>query len=83
LTLALDPFVAPSGVAARLPKARIHHNVDGEPVHRLLADLDTHWRRSASFGVFSPRQRVGAAIRGAVGSAGPRSTGRPGGDGRC
>jgi hypothetical protein len=62
LTLALDPFVAPSSVAARLPKARIHHNVDGEPVHRLLADLDTHWRRSASFGVFSPRQRADGSL---------------------
>lgn len=62
LTLALDPHAAPSAVAARLPKALIHHNVAGEPVHRLLSDLDAAWRRAAPVGVFSARQRTAAAI---------------------
>ena len=64
LTLALDPNDAPSAVAARLPKALIHRNVPGQPVHRLLADLDAAWRRAAPVGVFSARQRTAAAIAG-------------------
>jgi hypothetical protein len=66
LTLALDPSAPPARVAARLPKVLISHNLPGEPVHRLLADLDEQWRRSASLGVFSPRQRLVAAVRGLV-----------------
>lgn len=62
LTLALDPGDAPSAVAARLPKALIHRNIAGEPVHRLLTDLDRAWRRAAPIGVFSARQRTAAAI---------------------
>ena len=63
LTLALDMSRAPSAVAARLPKALIHRNVPGEPVHRLLGDLDEHWHRSAPLAVFSPRQRTVATVR--------------------
>ena len=63
LTLALDPRLPPSAVAARLPKALIHHNQEGEAIHRLLTDLDAQWRRLAGLGVFSPRQRVAAAVR--------------------
>jgi hypothetical protein len=66
LTLALDPHVTPSAVAARLPKALIHHNVAGQAVHRLLRDLDRQWASAASVGVFSPRQRVVRAIHGLV-----------------
>ena len=61
LTLAVDLAMAPSAVAARLPKALIHHNVPGEPVHELLVALDEGWHRSASLSSFSPRQRFAAA----------------------
>jgi len=63
LTLALDVRREPSAVAARLPKALIHRNVPGEPVHDLLRELDQHWHRSAALAVFSPRQRMVATVR--------------------
>lgn len=44
----------PSELAARLPKALIHANVPGAPVHALLTDLDAAWERSPRFGA---RQR--------------------------
>jgi hypothetical protein len=64
LTLAVDLAMAPSAVAARLPKALIHHNVDGEPIGDLLAALDAGWQRSAALAAFSPRQRFAAAVEG-------------------
>jgi hypothetical protein len=60
LTLALDPSENPSAVAARLPKALIHRNVVGEPIHGLLADLDAGWHAHAALGVFGARQRLAA-----------------------
>ena len=63
LTLALDPLAEPSAVAARLPKVLIHRNVPGEPVHRLLTDMDEAWRRHAALGVFGARQRFVAVGR--------------------
>jgi hypothetical protein len=62
LTLAVDLDRRPSDVAARLPKALIHHNVDGEPIHRLLTALDAAWDRHAPRAVFGPRQRFVAAV---------------------
>jgi hypothetical protein len=62
LTLAVDLAMAPSAVAARLPKALIHHNVAGQPVHDLLAGLDAAWQRSSALSAFSPRQRFSAAV---------------------
>ena len=62
LTLAVDLAMAPSAVAARLPKALIHHNVPGQPIHDLLAALDAAWHRSVSLSTFSPRQRFAAAV---------------------
>ena len=64
LTLALDPLVPPGSVAARLPKALMSRNVPGERVHQLLIDLDEQWRRCSPIGVFSPQQRLVAAVRG-------------------
>jgi hypothetical protein len=59
LTLSLDlaHLERPSRVAERLPKALIHRNVPGEPVHALLAALDDAWARSAPQAAFGPRQR--------------------------
>lgn len=52
----------PSDVAARLPKALIHHNVPGQPVHRFLAALDDAWAGAAPYSAFGPRQRWAAAV---------------------
>ena len=57
LTLAWDPFDVerPSDVAERLPKALIHRNVPGEPVHALLAAAGRVGRDSTSERRFSAR----------------------------
>jgi hypothetical protein len=52
----------PSDLAERLPKALIHRNVPGEPVHKFLRDLDRAWDRAAPYSAFGPRQRWLAAI---------------------
>lgn len=52
----------PSIAAERLPKALIHHNVPGEPVHALLSALDGEWERAAGFSTFGPVQRWEAAL---------------------
>jgi hypothetical protein len=63
LTLAahLPTLERPSELAERLPKALIHHNVPGQPVHDLLAALDDAWDRAAAYAPFGPRQRWTAA----------------------
>ena len=63
LTLAaqLATLERPSALAERLPKALIHDNVPGQPVHALLAALDAAWDRSAAYAPFGPRQRWTAA----------------------
>jgi hypothetical protein len=47
----------PGALAERLPKSLIHHNVPGQPVHALLAELDEAWERSAALAAYGPRQR--------------------------
>ncbi|TAM84073.1 MAG: class I SAM-dependent methyltransferase [Jatrophihabitans sp.] len=47
----------PSELAERLPKALIHHNVPGSPIHALLRDLDTAWDAAAPLSAFGRRQR--------------------------
>lgn len=63
LTLAahLPSLDRPSSLAERLPKALIHHNVPGQPVHALLRALDDAWDRAAPYATFGPRQRWVAA----------------------
>ena len=63
LTLAahLPTLERPSELAERLPKALIHHNVPGQPVHDLLTALDDAWDRAAAYAPFGPRQRWVAA----------------------
>jgi hypothetical protein len=65
LTLAckLETLARPSELAERLPKALIHHNVPGQPIHALLANLDRAWDAAAALSVFGPRQRWTAACR--------------------
>jgi hypothetical protein len=50
----------PATFAERLPKALIHHNVPGHPVHALLAALGRAWDSSAT--PFGPRQRWLATV---------------------
>lgn len=52
----------PSVIAERLPKALIHHNVPGEPVHGLLEALDRAWDHSAPHASYGVRQRWLAAV---------------------
>lgn len=58
----LGPHRLPSVVAERLPKALIHRNVPGEPVHDLLTRIDDAWRRSAPFAPYGARQQAMAAF---------------------
>ncbi len=51
----------PAHLAERLPKALIHHNVPGQPVHALLRALDDAWARASPYAVYGPRQRWVAA----------------------
>jgi hypothetical protein len=64
LTLACDPFAIekPSDLAERLPKVLIHHNVRGQPIHRLLTAADRAWAAAAGHGVFGPRVRWRAML---------------------
>jgi hypothetical protein len=52
----------PSDLAERLPKALIHRNVPGEPVHQFLRDFDRAWDRAAPYSAFGARQRWLAAV---------------------
>ncbi|MBF9072280.1 class I SAM-dependent methyltransferase [Streptacidiphilus fuscans] len=66
-TLTLSTHLAslerPSDLAERLPKALIHRNVPGEPVHALLRDLDRAWASAAPYADFGVRQRWLATVR--------------------
>ncbi|MEW2381017.1 class I SAM-dependent methyltransferase [Micromonospora sp. NPDC047707] len=59
LTLAakLATLEGPAQFAERLPKALIHRNVPGEPVHALLTALGAAWRSAAPYAPYGPRQR--------------------------
>lgn len=57
LACALPTLSTPATLAERLPKALIHRNVPGEPIHDLLAALDQAWRANAPYSSFGPRQR--------------------------
>ena len=70
LSLRLGGLDRPSEIAERLPKALIHRNVPGEPVHAFFADLDRAWDRSAAQASWGARQRFLAALD-TVGSSWP------------
>ena len=59
LTLAarLASLDRPATLAERLPKALIHHNVAGQPVHAFIAALDNAWQAAAAYASFGARQR--------------------------
>jgi SAM-dependent methyltransferase len=57
----LAGLARPGLVAARLPKALIHRNVPGEPVHAFLTALDDAWDVLAPLQPLGARQRMAAA----------------------
>lgn len=57
IALKLNEVEKPSKVAERLPKVLIHHNIQGEPIHRLLKELDEAWLKNSGLSTFSPAQR--------------------------
>ena len=68
----------PSDVAERLPKALIHRNVPGEPVHAFLGALDDAWDREAALAGFGVRQRFLATVQRGCAADGLAGAGRPG-----
>lgn len=62
MSVALAHLARPGEVAARLPKALIHHNIPGQRVHDVLATLDQAWERARPYGVFGARQRWLATV---------------------
>lgn len=63
LSLRLQGLDLPSKVAERLPKALIHHNLAGQPIHEFLQALDAAWRSNAGIGAFGAPQRWVAACK--------------------
>ncbi|MFD0551900.1 class I SAM-dependent methyltransferase [Streptomyces rectiviolaceus] len=53
----------PSDLAERLPKALIHRNVPGEPVHAFLRDFDRAWAAAAPYASYGARQRWIRTVR--------------------
>ena len=57
ISLHLNSLEAPSKVAERLPKALIHHNLQGERIHEYLKALDQAWANQAPLSTFGALQR--------------------------
>jgi len=76
VSLRLADLERPSIVAERLPKALIHRNVPGEPVHAFLRDLDRHWQFNAALSVYGPSQRWMATAQGLANEDWPVRGGR-------
>ncbi len=62
VSLRLAQLESPAIAAERLPKALIHRNVSGEPVHAFLAALDAEWTRAVAASAFGPVQRWRTAL---------------------
>ena len=71
VSLRLAGLEHPSIAAERLPKALIHRNVPGEPVHGFIAALDREWDRAAGMSAFGPVQRWRAAMDALVAAGWP------------
>lgn len=63
LSYKLSTLDRPSTVAERLPKALIHRNVPGEPVHEFLSILDSCWAAAAPHSAFGIRFRWLETVR--------------------
>lgn len=57
ISLKFGAFELPSDVAERLPKALIHHNIEGQKIYDFLQALDQEWIKGAPFASFGNRQR--------------------------
>lgn len=57
VSLRFGGFALPSDVADRLPKALIHRNVPGEPIHEYLRAADAAWLAAAPLASYGNRQR--------------------------
>ncbi|WP_236560857.1 class I SAM-dependent methyltransferase [Arthrobacter sp. 8AJ] len=57
MSVRFGSFELPSEVAERLPKALIHRNIPGEPVHAFMQAMDRAWLESAPLASFGNRQR--------------------------
>jgi SAM-dependent methyltransferase len=66
----LGSLERPSDLAERLPKALIHRNVPGEPVHAFLTDFDRAWAAAAPFASLGARQRWIRTVRSLAGPGG-------------
>lgn len=71
LSTRLAGLERPSDLAERLPKALIHRNVPGEPVHAFLRELDRAWAAAAPHASFGVRQRWLATATALRGSGAP------------
>ncbi|MBG6239151.1 hypothetical protein IWX78_002130 [Mycetocola sp. CAN_C7] len=71
VSLRLADLERPSIVAERLPKALIHHNVPGERIYDLMAELDRQWQYAAPLAVYGPVQRWQAALAGVADAGWP------------
>ncbi|CAM5353218.1 hypothetical protein SBADM41S_10405 [Streptomyces badius] len=58
----LGSLERPSDLAERLPKALIHRNVPGEPVHAFLRDFDRAWAAASPYASLGARQRAGPGL---------------------
>ncbi|CAL9497698.1 class I SAM-dependent methyltransferase [Streptomyces sp. enrichment culture] len=59
----LGSLERPSDLAERLPKALIHRNVPGEPVHAFLRDFDRAWAAASPYASYGARQRWIRTVR--------------------
>lgn len=59
----LGSLERPFDLAERLPKALIHRNVPGEPVHAFLRDFDRAWAAAAPYASYGARQRWIRTVR--------------------
>lgn len=71
ISVRLDAIERPSDVAERLPKALIHHNAPGAPIHAWLSALDRAWELQAALRTHGPRQRWLATIAACRGAGHP------------
>jgi hypothetical protein len=71
LSCRLADLERPSELAERLPKALIHHNVPGRPIHGFLRAFDDAWAAAAPLATFGARQRWIDAVSRLVASGWP------------
>ncbi|MBC2874976.1 MULTISPECIES: class I SAM-dependent methyltransferase [Streptomyces] len=64
----LGSLGTPSDLAERLPKALIHRNVPGEPVHAFLREFDRAWAAAAPYASLGARQRWIRAVTSLAGN---------------